>query len=248
MELARRKLSPKVRTSLGECCMLVGKLFLRLTLFYVGVTSLVFALSMLVPGFQQFLPIGGAESLLAGPADDPFESIAIGATRVGNLWESILWLVIAVVGVLLTVLPISWTYMASRSPKEYDQSLVETIIVLPILVTAIVIIVHNSLALAFSLAGIVGGVRFRNTLKSSGDALYILLSIGIGLSAGIGAIEIALVMSMLFNYVFLALWATDYGALQGAHRYLRDTHPENHEDEDEDEDEHHKKHKKDHDE
>ena len=83
------------------------------------------------------------------------------------------------------------------------------------------IVVHNSLALAFSLAGIVGGVRFRNSLKSSGDALYILLAIGIGLSAGIGAIEIALVMSIVFNYVFLALWGADYGALHGAHRYLR---------------------------
>ncbi|MBL4620720.1 MAG: DUF4956 domain-containing protein, partial [Marinicaulis sp.] len=121
-------------------------------------------------------------------------------------------------------------YMAIRNRDEYDQSLVETIIILPIAVTCIVIIVHNSLALAFSLAGIVGGVRFRNTLKSSGDALYILLAIGIGLSAGIGAMEIAVVMSLVFNYCFLVLWITDYGAKKGTHRYMRHTdkkpHPE----------------------
>lgn len=204
--------------------MSVGQLFLRLTIFYLVVTAGVVGLSLAIPGFADFLPLGGAESLLSGPTDDPFESIEIGATRVGNLASSILWLAIAVIGAVLTILPVSWTYMASRTPKEYDQSLVETIIVLPIAVTSIVIIVHNSLALAFSLAGIVGGVRFRNTLKSSGDALYILLAIGIGLSSGIGALEIALVMSMLFNYVFLVLWATDYGALKGTHRYLRDTH------------------------
>jgi hypothetical protein len=202
------------------------RLFLILTLFYLGVTGIVLTLSALIPGFSHYLPIGGAEDLLAGASDDPFEAIEIGATRVNNLAGSILWLVIAVTGALLTVLPVSWTYMACRDRKEYDQSLVETIVVLPILVTSIVVIVHNSLALAFSLAGIVGGVRFRNTLKSSGDALYILLAIGIGLSAGIGAIEIALVMSMLFNYVFLALWGLDYGALKGAHRYLRDKHAE----------------------
>ena len=198
------------------------RLFVRLTLFYFAVTAIVLGLSYTIPGFSHFLPIGGAESLLSGPSNDPFESIAIGATRVANLGGSIVWLAIAVIGALLPVLPVSWTYMACRHPKEYDQSLVETIVVLPILVTSIVIIVHNSLALAFSLAGIVGGVRFRNTLKSSGDALYILLAIGIGLSAGIGAIEIALVMSMLFNYVFLVLWVTDYGGLQGTHRYMRD--------------------------
>lgn len=201
--------------------MTVYRLLLKLTLFYVAVTSAVFGLSALVPGFAEFLPIGGAENLLSGPAEDPFVSIEIGATRVGNLAESVLWLVVAVSGALLTILPVSWTYMAVRVRKEFDQSLVETIIVLPIAVTSIVVIVHNSLALAFSLAGIVGGVRFRNTLKSSGDALFILLAIGIGLSAGIGALEIALVMSVIFNYVFLVLWATDYGAMEGTHRYLK---------------------------
>ncbi len=71
--------------------------------------------------------------------------------------------------------------------------------------------VHNSLALAFSLGGIVAVVRFRNTLKSTGDALYILVAIGIGLAAGVGAMEIAIVMSVAFNYCFLILWISDYG-------------------------------------
>jgi len=66
-------------------------------------------------------------------------------------------------------------------------------------------------------------VRFRNTLKSSGDAIYILLAIGIGLAAGIGALEIALVMTVMFNFTFAFLWLADYGALQGTHRYLRPT-------------------------
>lgn len=204
------------------------RLFIKLTVYYLSVTGVVYTAVSLFPGLIEFIPIGGAETLLSGPSNDPFESIEIGATSVGTLQESVLWLVIAVVGALLTILPVSWTYMAIRKRDEYDQSLVETIMILPIAVTSIVIIVHNSLALAFSLAGIVGGVRFRNTLKSSGDALYILLAIGIGLSAGIGAIEIALVMSMAFNYCFLILWATDFGAKKGTHRYMRRTSAHHH--------------------
>jgi len=204
--------------------MRIGRLFVQLTLFYLLVTGIVLGLATAFPGFEHFLPIGGAEGLLSGSADDPFETIEIGATRVGNLGESIVWLVIAVMGALTTVLPVSWMYMACRDHKNFDQSLVETIVVLPIIVTSIVILVHNSLALAFSLAGIVGAVRFRNSLKSTGDALFVLLAIGIGLGAGVGALEIPLVMSLIFNYVFLLLWATDYGAVEGARRYLRDTH------------------------
>jgi len=206
------------------------RLFMRLTVYYVAISAIVYAAVTLKPDLLEFLPLGGAESLLSGPAGDPFEAIEIGATSVSNFGESLIWLLIAVFGALLTIVPVSWTYMAIRNRDEYDQSLVETIIILPIVVTCIVIIVHNSLALAFSLAGIVGGVRFRNTLKSSGDALYILLAIGIGLSAGIGAMEIAVVMSLVFNYCFLVLWITDYGAKKGTHRYMRHTdkkpHPE----------------------
>lgn len=200
------------------------RLFVRLTLYYLCVTGVVYSAVVLFPGLEEFLPIGGAESLLSGAGADPFEAIEIGATRVGNLGESLLWLCIAIAGALLTIIPVSWTYMAVRKRDEYDQSLVETIIVLPIAVTSIVIIVNNSVALAFSLAGIVAGVRFRNTLKSSGDALYIFLAIGVGLSAGVGAMEISVVMSVSFNYVFLVLWITDYGGRKGVHRYMRRTH------------------------
>jgi len=204
--------------------MRIGRLFLQLTLFYLLVTGSVLALTMVFPGADQFLPIGGAERLLAGGGSDPFQSVAIGATRIGNLEESLLYLFIAIIGSLLTVLPVSWTYIASRDHHDFDQSLVETIIVLPIIVTSIVVLVHNSLALAFSLAGIVSGVQFRNSLKSSGDALYVLLAIGIGLGSGIGALEVGLVMSLAFNYVFIGLWALDYGWIDGARRYLRDAH------------------------
>lgn len=214
--------------------MRVLRLFVSLSVYYFAVSAIAFAGVTLFPSLQEFLPIGGAEALLSGPGnDDPFESIEIGATRVSNLVDSFIWLIIAVVGALLTILPVSWTYMAIRNRDEYDQSLVETITLLPIAVTSIVIIVHDSLPLAFSLAGIVGAVRFRNTLKSPGDALFILLAIGIGLSAGIGAMEIAIIMSMAFNYCFLTLWATDYGGKKGAHRYMRKTHKKHHHEDDE---------------
>ena len=203
--------------------MRIGRLFLQLTLFYLVVTGTVLLIDALFPGFEHFLPIGGAEGLLAGDGD-PFDSVAVGATKVGNLTDSLAYMSLAITGALLTVLPVSWIYIAVRDHHEFDQSLVETIILLPIIVTSIVILVHNSLALAFSLAGIVAGVQFRNSLKSSGDTLFVLLCIGIGLGAGIGALEVSLVMSLMFNYVLLTLWYLDYGWMQGARRYLRDFH------------------------
>ena len=149
--------------------------------------------------------------------------IASNTADIGNLRESLFWLAVTVTGALLTALPVSWVYIAIRNSKDYDQSLVDTIIIMPIVVTSIIIIVQNSLALAFSIAGIAAAVRFRNSLKSSGDALFILCAVGIGLSAGIGALELAIVMTVIFNYTFLLLWLTDYGDRQGAkRRYMAD--------------------------
>jgi len=139
------------------------------------------------------------------------------------------WLTAAILGALLAALPVSWVYMKIRNPNDYDQSLIDTIVVLPLVVTSIVVVVQHSLALAFSLAGIAGAARYRNNMKSSGDLLFILLAIGIGLSAGIGALELALVTSAAFNLCFVALWSSNYGERADMKRYLTEfEHPNGH--------------------
>ena len=201
----------------------VVHLFFKLTIYYVAVTAFVAAGLTLFPELKDYLPIGGAKALLGDLSreKDPFTAIETGANQVSTLNGSLLWMIIATTGAALTILPVSWIYMSIRKRGDYDQSLVETIMILPIAVTCLVILVHSSLALAFGLGGIVNIVRFRNTLKSTGDALYVLVAIGIGLSAGVGAMEVAIVMSVAFNYYFLILWITDYGGRKGTRRYMR---------------------------
>ena len=197
-------------------------LLARLVIYYAVIGVLVFIAIKLWPNFREYLPVGGVESLINQPAKNPLEAHDSIQANVGNLGDSLFWLVVAIIGALLAALPVTWVYMTVRSGAEYDQSLVNTILVLPMVVTGIVIIVQNSLALAFALAGIAGAVRFRNSLKSSGDALFILCSVAIGLSAGIGAVELAAVISIALNYTFAMLWITEYGERRGMKRYLAD--------------------------
>jgi hypothetical protein len=203
--------------------MRAGKLLLQITAYYLIIALAVFIALRIWPGLRGYLPIGGVEQLITQPTKNPLQaSEAVRAAHVANFGQSVFWLVVAIIAAILVSLPVSWVYMAVRGGQEYDQSLVNTIIVLPMVVTGIVIIVQNSLALAFSLAGIAGAVRFRNSLKSSGDALFILLAVGTGLSAGIGAIELAAVISIAFNYCFAVLWITEYGEREGMKRFLAD--------------------------
>jgi hypothetical protein len=78
---------------------------------------------------------------------------------------------------------------------------------LPAVVAGIVTIVQHSLALAFSLAGIVAGVRFRRALSDTFDTLFILSSIGVGIAAGVKSIEIAVVLTVFFNYASILVCA-----------------------------------------
>lgn len=120
---------------------------------------------------------------------------------------------LAMVGALLVVLPIAWVYTLTKERQRYDQSLVQTVVVLPIAVAGITIIVANSIALAFSLAGIVAAVRFRNTLRDTKDAVYVFLAIGVGLAAGVQALDMAFVMSATYNVVILGLWKANVGGI-----------------------------------
>ena len=201
------------------------KLFVSLTAYYIVIGLLIWAALQLFPGVRDMLPVGGMKAIITQTDRGILEGNAIPPADVKNIGESLGWLGIAMLGALLASLPVSWTYMSIRSGDEYDQSLISTILILPLVVTAIVIVVQNSLSLAFALGGIAGAVRFKNSLKSSGDALFILLSVGIGLASGIGAVELALVMSVGFNYCFLTLWVTEYGERAGMKRYMADIDP-----------------------
>jgi Domain of unknown function (DUF4956) len=118
----------------------------------------------------------------------------------------------AVTGAFLLALPVAFVYVRTRNRIKYDQSLVQTVIMLPVVITAILIVVQNSLALAFSLAGIVAAVRFRNNLKDSRDAVYIFAAVGVGFAAGVGQLAIAAFLSLFFCLLELLLWKLDLTA------------------------------------
>ena len=73
-------------------------------------------------------------------------------------------------------------------------------------------LVKGSLALAFSLAGIVAAVRFRTSLSDTGDAVFLFVVIGIGLSAGVQLLSVSFIASVFFNGVALAVWRTQFAA------------------------------------
>lgn len=184
--------------------------FVAVTAYYVLLFALSAALIWAVPDLQQ--AVSGArlaallqESLGGGGL---LNVTAVPARSFS--WEFSLFLGVAMLGAFLLMLPTSWVYMATRQEKGFDQNIAQSMLILGMAVAGVIVIVRNSLALAFSLAGIVGAVRFRNTLRDSRDTIYIFLAIGVGLAAGVEALAAAAVLSVVFNYIVLLLHRADY--------------------------------------
>src|SRR2546426_5896574 len=118
---------------------------------------------------------------------------------------------LAMLGALALMIPVAWIYMLTKRRQGWDPSVVQTVILLPLAIAGIVAVVRNSLALAFSLAGLAAAVRFRNTLKDTKDAVYIFLAVAVGLAAGVQALALGFVVSVIFNAAVLGLWWFNVG-------------------------------------
>ena len=171
-----------------------------LALFQAAVITLVIALSRFA---RHYTGEGTLEDRLQHLRESPLD----GGVQ-AMAWDDRGWLtaLVAMLGALLLMLPIAWAYVATRERKKVDHSVVATITLMPMAVAAILVIVQDSLAVAFSLAGIAGLVRFRSALDDTKDAMYVFVAIAVGLGAGVGTMEAAATLSGLYNLVAVSLW------------------------------------------
>ena len=147
----------------------------------------------------------------AAQQDPLLEALGSAAPAIASPIALAVTTALCMTGAFLLMLPVTWVYVLTRQKKGFRQSVVQTLIILPIVVAGVVLLVKNSVALAFSLGGIVAAVSFRNTLRDTKDAVYIFLAIAVGLAAGVQVMSAAAVMSFIFNVVILIFWYTDFG-------------------------------------
>lgn len=207
----------------------------RLAVYYVFVIALGALIIATVPELMGSPEMAGRAGRLAGVVESPGAAVADGldqmkgvflklakdeagwVRRLAGALDRALATVFATGGALVIVVPVVWVYMYTKR-KGYDPSLVQSVVILPVVVAGILLVVKDSVALAFALAGVVAAVRFRNTLKDPKDTVYVFLAIGIGLATGVGLFDVALVLSMGFNVVVLGMWKYNVGAIyDGCH-------------------------------
>jgi hypothetical protein len=187
----------------------------RLVAYYVILAIIVAILAFFFPREIARIAAKGLGDVPEGPTvltdalSSPETSVTFG---LGSILGVAVNTVLILIGALVLILPVTWVYMSARpSGGQHNQNVVQTLVILPLVVAGIVFMVQNSLALAFSLAGVVGAVRFRTTLRDSRDLVYVFLSIVVGFAAGVQSLAVGAVVSIVFNFVLIITWRYDYG-------------------------------------
>ncbi|MCC6318933.1 MAG: DUF4956 domain-containing protein [Gemmatimonadaceae bacterium] len=169
-------------------------------------------------GFLAWRQYPAVRELLAGARPQDLAALPSGAAlradtagpAFGGLQHTVTTTLLVLVGALATALPLAWVYSLTRRRRGFSQSMVHILVLLPVAVAGMVMLIQNSLALAFSLAGIVAVLRFRNSLDDVKDGVYIFVAVSIGISASLGALMIGILTSSIFAVCVTVLWWLDF--------------------------------------
>ena len=195
----------------------------RLLAYYAVLALVVFLIARFIPAADALMsgrsPIGmsGMASVTAKGAKllkDGLDSTAVPANLAAgtqNRYEHAMATILVFLSTLALMLPVSWVYMSARRERKHSQSVAQTLLVLPMIVAGVILIVRDSLALAFSLAGVVAAVRFKSSLADARDVVFIFLAIAVGFAAGTQVLSVAAIVSLMFNFVLVFIWQYDFG-------------------------------------
>ena len=193
---------PKLTPTLRRWRWLLDRPFIFLAVYYGTVAALAlgsYAWLGEMPGANLPNSLGGVPQPGEPALAPPFGLLGLAAA-------------IAMVVAVILMFPVAIIYVQTQQkPEDLDESITQTFIILPLVVAGVVILVKSSLALAFSLAGIMAAVSFRNRLRNPKDAVYIFLASAVGIAVGVRAFDVAFALSLLFNLCVLWLWETDFG-------------------------------------
>ena len=109
---------------------------------------------------------------------------------------------------------VAWVYMWTHSGLSYSRSFVNSLVVIPTVVSLVMMVLSNNLITAFGLMAVFAIVRFRNILRDTLDTTYILVVIVIGMAAGTLKYSTEIIGCAITVSIFIYLWATAFGSRQ----------------------------------
>ncbi len=107
-----------------------------------------------------------------------------------------------------------------------SKNLMVTLVVLPILVQAVIMLVNGSIGAGLAVMGAFNLVRFRSAPGTSRELCYIFLVMGVGLATGMGFIGFAVLITLVAGIILAVLGFTPVFGIVRTAKLLRVLIPE----------------------
>ena len=111
---------------------------------------------------------------------------------------------------------IAWVYMFTHTGLSYSRSFVNSLVVIPTIVSMVMLVLSNNLVTAFGLMAVFAIVRFRNVLRDTLDTSFILSVIVVGMACGTVKFATAIAGCLMICLIMFYIRMTSFGT---RHRY-----------------------------
>lgn len=98
--------------------------------------------------------------------------------------------------------------------------------IIPMLVTAIIMIVNGNLGASVAVLGAFGLVRFRSAPGTAKEIGFLFFAMAVGLAVGMGFLTFAILLTLIAGFTFLILEKAEFGNVNSKNRLLKITIPE----------------------
>jgi uncharacterized membrane protein YhiD involved in acid resistance len=106
---------------------------------------------------------------------------------------------------------IALVYRLTYRGASYSSSFVNSLVLLSLITTVVILVIGNNLARAFGLVGAMSIIRFRTAVRDVLDIVFIFFALSIGMAAGVGLNSVAIIGTIFISLIIILLDTTGFG-------------------------------------
>lgn len=120
---------------------------------------------------------------------------------------------------------IALVYRYIYKGPSYSATYVNSLVLLSLITTLVIMVIGNNLARAFGLVGAMSIIRFRTAVRDVQDIVYIFFALAVGMASGVGLHAIAIAGTLVICLVSVVLVTFNFGAPGKAEYVLQVIYP-----------------------
>jgi uncharacterized membrane protein YhiD involved in acid resistance len=107
---------------------------------------------------------------------------------------------------------IALVYRYIYKGPSYSATYVNSLVLLSLITTLVIMVIGNNLARAFGLVGAMSIIRFRTAVRDVQDIVYIFFALAVGMASGVGLHAIAIAATLFICLVSVVMVTFNFGA------------------------------------